>query len=143
MTRQTDNDSQIHTSNANPGDISIQVSYPTGMDGDRVVRLEITDRMSGQALVRAALTSAQFTEILSATGTVVSGAVLPVHPERIGKRMQNVSTNIKHGDDREAEAVRDAYLADGWETARIDRTNFGRRVVAYRWISDDKPEGSN
>lgn len=141
MTQQTDTESQINTSDADPSDIFIQISYPSTMNGERIVRLEITDRMSRQPLVRVSLTPAQFTDVLSSIGTVVSGADLPPHPERIGKRMQNASTSIKHGDDRNPETVRDAYLAAGWETARIDRTRFGKRVVAYRWISDDKTDG--
>lgn len=131
----------IYTSDAEPGEVLITLTHPHGA-GTRRATLHIVDSRSGERLVEVDLTPEQFMAVMSSSATRVTGAQLPVHPERIGKRSQNVSTNIRsHGEDIDAEAekVRAAYLTDGWETVRIDRTNFGRRVVAYRWIDDDLP----
>lgn len=138
MTSQTDTD-HIHTSDASPGEVLITLTYPQG-GGARHATLRIEDGMSGETLIDVDLTPEQFLAMMSTTATRVYGARLSDHPERFGKRMENTSTRISHRADLDAEAerVRDAYLADGWEQTRIDRTNFGRRVVAYRWIADEQ-----
>lgn len=135
MTRQTGTD--IYTSDAKPGDVLIQLTHPRSNTGSNRADLTIRDQMSGQTLIHVSLSAEQFLDLMSSTGTLVSGAHLPVHAERIGKRSQNVSTTLSHGSELTAEQVRDDYLAEGWESVRIDRTNFGKRVVAYRWINDD------
>lgn len=134
--------SHIYTSDAERGEVLITLTHPRG-GGDRRVTLRVEDSMSGQMLVEVDLTPDQFADIISASATRVTGATLTAHPHRIGRRSQNTSTDIRHyGDalDAEAKRISNAYLADGWEATRIDRTNFGRRVVAYRWIDDEKGE---
>lgn len=128
----------IHTSDAEPGDVLISLTHPRG-DGVSQVRLSISDQRSGQTLIEVDLTAEEFASIMSSTGTRVSGARLPRHPERLGRRAENTMTTVPNGDDVDgrAEKVKADYLAAGWESVRIDRTNFGRRVVAYRWIDDE------
>lgn len=143
MTRQTTEPGHIHVSDAKLGDVLITLTYPHG-GGDTRAALRVEDSMSGEMLVEIDLNPEQFLRVMASGATRVHGAQLPRHPERIGSRMQNTSTNIGHSvDDKDAEAerVRAQYLAEGWERVRIDRTNFGRRVVAYRWIADE-PESA-
>jgi hypothetical protein len=127
---------EMHTSDANPGDVLIQLSYPSDNHGNRDAELTIRDQMSGQTVIKVRLSANELMDVMSTTGTHVGGATLAVHPERLGKRAQNVSTSLRHGDERTPEQVRDAYLKEGWESVRIDKTNYGHRVVAYRWIED-------
>lgn len=138
MTRQPDTE-KINTSNARPGDVLITLTHPHG-GGESRARLVIEDQMSGTVLIEVELTGEEFLSVISSTATRVSGATLPRTPERIGRRSQNVSTNIHRASgvdvDVEAARIREEYLADGWEAVRIDKTNYGRRVVAHRWIAD-------
>jgi hypothetical protein len=128
----------ITASDATPGDVLIQLSYPQStLDGQRA-RIVITDQMSGLPLAAVDLTPEQLMSFMSATGTQVSGAVLPKRPELIGRRRQATSTSLGRNDDRTPEQIRDAYLADGWETADIQPTNYGTRVVARRWVTDEQ-----
>lgn len=131
---------EINTSDAQHGDVLVTITYPQG-GGSARATLRVEDQMSGETLVQVDMTPDQFMRAV-ASGTVpVSGARFPARPERVGRRMQNTSTNINsHAESAHAEAerVRDAYLADGWEEVSIDRTNFGRRVRAYRWIADEE-----
>lgn len=128
----------INTSDAKPGEVLIQISHPHSNVDGRYAQLSIRDSTSGQRLIDVRLTAEQFLDLMSATSVRVQGAQLPTHPERIGKRSQNVTTSLGREAKQTPEQVRDAYLADGWESVRIDKTNFGHRVVAYRWI-EDKP----
>jgi hypothetical protein len=135
------NEDHINTSDAEIGDVLVTITYPQGGNRGAYATLRIEDRLSGQALVQVDLDPEQFMRAIGSGTVYVSGAQLPAHPERIGRRMQNTSTGIhSHADgaDAEAEQVRDAYLADGWEKVSIDRTNFGRRVRAYRWIAAEE-----
>jgi hypothetical protein len=131
---------EINTSDAQHGDVLVTITYPQG-GGSARATLRVEDQMSGETLVQVDMTPDQFMRAV-ASGTVpVSGARFPARPERVGRRMQSTSTNINsHAESAHAEAerVRDAYLADGWEEVSIDRTNFGRRVRAYRWIADEE-----
>jgi len=132
---------EINTSDAQHGDVLVSITYPQGGSGGARATLRVEDRMSSETLVQVELSAEQFMRIVASGSTYVVGARLPDHPERIGRRMQNTSTDIRsHADgaDAEAERVRDQYLAEGWEGTHIDRTNFGRRVRAYRWIADEK-----
>jgi hypothetical protein len=135
----------IHTSDADYGDVQISLDHLRVSDSNEMVRLAITDKRSGQVLAQVDLTAKQFTQMVGSTVITVSGAILPVHPERIGRREQNTSMDITYRSagnnlDAAAEAARDAYLAAGWEHVRITRTNYGRRVTANRWIDDDDDE---
>ena len=95
--------------------------------------------MSGTVLIQVDLNPAQYMRILASGVVPVSGARLPARAELIGRRMETTTTNIPHARDAaDAERVRDKYLADGWEQVSIDRTNFGRRVRAYRWVADEE-----
>ncbi|RKR92716.1 hypothetical protein BDK92_7194 [Micromonospora pisi] len=130
-------DPKIYTSDAEPGDVLIQLSYPTSnLDDAGIAELGVTDRMSGQALVRVRMNAEQFLGVMSNTGTVVGGAVVPVHPERIGKRSQHTSTAIARNSDLDPEQVKADYLANGWDTVRISKTNSGQQVSATRWVTD-------
>lgn len=141
MTRQTDGDSRdINTSDAAPGDVLISLTHPRSFDGGRRVDLEIRDQMSGQTVIRVSMLPEEFAEVMSSTGTCVGGAAFTPHPERLGRRSQNTSTVVRYDSDRTPEQVRDDYLAAGWEQVRVDRTNYGHRVVAYRWIDDETAE---
>lgn len=131
---------EINTSEAQRGDVLVTITYPKGAGGARAT-LRIEDRMSSETLVQVDLDPEQFMRTVSSGSTYVAGARLPANPERIGRRMRNTSTNINsHAEnaDAEAERVREKYLADGWEQVSIDRTNFGRRVRAYRWTADEE-----
>ncbi|MCW6003821.1 hypothetical protein K1W54_04390 [Micromonospora sp. CPCC 205371] len=133
MSRQTDTD-WIHTSDATPGDVLISLTHGRSSHDENFVRLEVTEQISGVVLVRVNLDAKQFTDIMGSVGTVVSADYLPAHPERIGRRRENTSVSLGTGVD--PEPVRAAFEADGWEMVRVDRTNFGHRVIAYRWIAN-------
>jgi hypothetical protein len=130
MTRQTD----IYRSDYAPGDVLISLTHGRSNHDENFVRLEVTEQMSGVVLVRVNLDAKQFTDIMGNVGTVVSADYLPAKPERIGRRRENASVSLGHGVD--PEPMRAKFEADGWETVRVDRTNFGHKVVAYRWIAD-------
>lgn len=132
----------INTSDAQRGDILIQMSFPT-QSGPNIGHLNITDRTSGQTLVDVNLSAAEFLSMMSGTGTRVSGARLPARPDRIGMRAQNTSTSIPltYGADKieraaQITAVVAQYESEGW-IATSRRTNSGDVVVARRWIDDD------
>lgn len=131
----------IHTNDSLPGEVTISLSYPRGGGVPDQARLHVEESISGQCLIGVTLTADQFLSLLSGTVLRVTGATITATPERIGKRMQNISVPIRHGDaadiDADAERAKAMYLADGWHAVRIDRTNFGRRVVAYRWVDND------
>lgn len=140
------NDRDIYTTEAVPGDVQIQLTYPTRTginvaEHERyVAHLTVTDRTSGQILVSVELSAAEHLSIMSGTGTTVSGATLPARPDRIGLRRQNTSTPIPHGYDgdhnaRISQVVAD-YQADGWET-ELRRTNGGHQVIARRYVDAD------
>lgn len=126
--------SNINTSAAAPGEVVLQISHPRSNTDGHSAELTIRDGASGLTIVRVRLNAEQFLDLMASTSVRVEGADLPAHPERIGKLSQNVSTTIRNGDPRTPEQVRDDYLTDGWDAVRIDRTNYGHRVVAYRWI---------
>jgi hypothetical protein len=143
MPRQNSHDGQpvIRTSDAQPGDIMILLTYPRSSSEGKRARLEITDEMSRETLLSVELAPEQLMDMMSSTGVRVSGAQLPHSVERIGKRSQTTSTVIGRRDELSPEQVRDAYLAAGWETVDIRKTNYGHHVVARRWVRDDpKPE---
>jgi hypothetical protein len=139
----------INTSDADTGDIMIQLSFPTqsdpgGIDEDRNIgHFTITDRMSGQVLIDVDLSAAEFLSMMSGTGTPVSRARLPARPVRIGMRAEVFWARIPltYGADKieraaQITAVVAQYESEGWiATAR--RTNSGDVVVARRWIDDD------
>ena len=133
----------INRSDAQHGDVLITVTYPQGGGEVRHATLRVEDQMSGITLVQVDLTPEQYMRILASGAVPVSGARLPARPELIGRRMENTATSIRNGAvdtdiDVEAQRVRDQYLADGWEQVSIDKTNFGRRVRAYRWVTDEE-----
>ncbi|MFY1686541.1 hypothetical protein [Plantactinospora sp. WMMB782] len=134
MTEQTD--TEIRASDAAPGDVLLQLSYPQSSDGQRA-RLTITDQMSDVVLASVNLTAEQLMSFMSTTATRVGGAHLPRRPELIGRRQETTKTNVDRNSDRTAEQVRDEYIAAGWESVQIQSTNFGCRVVARRWVADD------
>ncbi|MFY1595528.1 hypothetical protein [Micromonospora sp. WMMD737] len=123
------------------GDVSVQLSYPHNSHTGRRGQLTVTDRMSGLVLVDVELTAEQVMDLMAHTPVRVSGATLPVRPDRIGKRMHVDSTAIGHNDPRDPEQVRADYLAAGWDAASVRRTNAGQQVVAYRWAADDASAG--
>lgn len=137
---------KAYTEEREPGDVAVRLSFPirTGMGADKrpFANLRITDEVSGQVIVEVELNAEEFTGMVGGVAAHVSGAYITTHPERIGKRSQNHSTDLCYADvtggddavDAEALAVRTRYLTDGWQSVRVDRTNYGRRVVAYRWI---------
>lgn len=138
---------KINTSSGERGDIAIRLSFPTrtgmGVDKTPFANLVVTDVPSGTVIVEAEIPADQFTAMLGGSQAALTGAFLAnaENLARVGKRSQNTSTDIRHADgphgadlDAMASVVKSDYLADGWESVRIDRTNFGRRVVAYRWI---------
>lgn len=131
----------INTSDAQHGDILISLTHPRGGDATgRRITLRVQDERSGETLVDVELNADQFADVIASTVTRVSGARLAVHPERIGRQMQNTSVDIRtlgNEADALAEVARDRFLAEGWEQVQVDRTNFGRRVRAYRWIDDE------
>lgn len=140
----------INTSDGKRGDVSVRLGFPTGTAGKRRATLEVTCRASNTTILEVDLSPEALMELMGGGDPVLSGARLPVHPERIGRRSQNTSTDITHAALSNDRAVRSGnqfdelakaratqYLAEGWEEVRIDRTNYGRRVVAYRWIDDD------
>lgn len=130
--------SEINRSDAKRGDVLITITYPQSGGG---ATLRIEDQMSGTHLIRVDLTPKQYMDMLRSTGVAVSGARLPARPELIGRRMENTHTDIRHSHvdiDAAAERERDQYLADGWAQVSIDKTNFGRRVRAYRWVTEEK-----
>lgn len=137
MTRQTP---EIRRSDANPGDVLISLTHGRSNVAENYVRLEVTDQMSGVVLVRATLDAHQFADIMGSVGTVVSGAAIPTSPERIGRRRENTSVSVGRGVD--PEPVRAELEAEGWESIRVDPTNFGHRVVAYRWIADEPADAA-
>lgn len=132
----------IHTSPDEVGDVLITITYPQG-GGEARATLRVEDQMSSEVLVQVDLDPAQFMRAIGSGAVPVKGARLPAHPERIGRRMQNTSTNVSLSGaagqdlDAEAEKIRQEYLADGWEKVTVDRTNYGRRVRAYRWVADE------
>jgi hypothetical protein len=126
----------IHTTDAKPGEVLASLTHTRGNDGSHTVRLSVQDMVSGQRLVSLELTPEIFAELMSGTSVRVPGAALPSHPHRLGKRMQNTAMSIGHKDGTSPEEVKAAFEAEGWEQVRIDRTNFGHRVVAYRWVED-------
>lgn len=132
---------EIHTTDGERGDVRVELHFPTGYganyDKAPTAHLTITDTPSRQVLVKLSLSAGQFTQMLGGSAIQTHASVLVPQPDRVGKRSQNTSTDIeglRDSIDAEAEAVKERYLAEGWEVVRIDRTNFGRRVVAYRWI---------
>lgn len=131
--------SRINTSDAAKGEVLVHLTHLRSHDGNHV-SLVIRDQRSGETVIDINLTPAEFTDILSSTATRISGAFITPNPQHLGKRMQNTSVDIRtFGGDLETrtETARADYLATGWERVRVDRTNFGRRVVAYRWIDDE------
>lgn len=127
-------DPEIRTTDAAPGDVLIQLSYPHG-DGVQRVDLTLRDQVSGQIVAAVQMTPTEWTAILSTVGTVVSGVRLPIHPERIGRRMRHASVLVPP--DRTAAEVQGDFLAEGWESVTVERTNRGQRVVARRWVADE------
>jgi hypothetical protein len=129
---------KIYTTAHQRGYVSVSLSYPTGGARGRVATLRVTDSPSGQTLVEVDLSADDLMELMSNGVPNLTGARTPAYPERIGKRSQSTHTEIRGGSadvlDKVAEAQRLAYLADGWEAVQINRTNFGRLVVAHRWI---------
>lgn len=129
-----------YTGRGKRGDVQISLTFPKG--GTRAT-LRVEDVPSGETLVEVDLDPEQFISIMSNTVTTVTGGFVTSHPERIGQRRQNTSAEVRtvgrSADlDAEANRQRDEFLAEGWESVRIDKTNYGRRVVAYRWISDEE-----
>lgn len=137
MSRQTDT-AQIYTSDATPGDVLISLTHGRSNHDENFVRLEVTEQMSGVVLVRVNLDAKQFTDIMGSVGTIVAADFLPGRPERIGRRRENTSVSLRS--DADPESARARFEADGWESVRIDRTNFGYRVVAYRWVAEDRDD---
>jgi len=143
-------DRDIYTTEAEPGDVQIRLSYPTrtgidvGEDERHVASLNIIDRTSGQILVEVEMSAAEYLSFMSGTGTNVSGATLPARPDRIGLRRQNTGTEVPYVSGEspaEAQARLDAvvgqYRLDGWDT-EVRRTNrSGIRVIARRYIDAD------
>ncbi|TDC26877.1 hypothetical protein E1211_29720 [Micromonospora sp. 15K316] len=129
---------QITTTDAAPGDVSVQFSFPVSNTEGRYAQLAVTDRMSGVQIVRVNLSPEELVEFLAHTSVRLSGAVLPKRPELIGRRQQTTGTSLRHGADHTPEQVRDEYLAAGWESVQIQTTNYGHRVVARRWVTDDQ-----
>lgn len=138
---------KINTRSGERGDITVRLSFPTrmgiGADKTPFANLVVTDVPSGTVIVEAEIPADQFTGMLGGSQATLTGAFLasPANLARVGKRSQNTSTDIRHADvsvaadlDVMALAVEADYLANGWETVRTDKTNYGRRVVAYRWI---------
>jgi hypothetical protein len=149
MTRKpADTAPSIYTAEGDPGTVEVRLAFlqRTGVGTDRgpVVSLAVSDPLSGQTVVEVELTAAQFTGLLGGGQTVVKAECLLHHPERLGRRMQCTSTEIDYADlpvgakraafDARAAEVRNTYRADDWETVEIEHTNYGRRVVAYRWV---------
>lgn len=137
----TENERSIYTGHGRRGDVQISLTYPKGGGGTRAT-LRVEDVPSGETLVDVDLDPEQYINIMSSGVTIVTGAHVTTRPERIGRRMQNTSAEVRLGTgvdlDAEAERKRATFLAEGWEAVRIDKTNFGRRVVAYRWIVNEE-----
>jgi hypothetical protein len=140
---------RIHTAEGEYGDVQVRLSFPTrmgvGADKRPFVSLEITDGPSRMLLFQVDIPAEDFTGMLGGSTAHLSGATLPKHPERIGRRSQTTATEIRRADlpegswtedafDTAAEQVRQQYLTDGWEAVSVHRNNFGRTVVATRWI---------
>lgn len=127
---------QITTNNDAPGDVSVQLSYPHSNIDGRYAQLTVIDRVSGVQIVRATLGPDELMQFMAHSSVHLSGAVLPQRPELIGRRQQITGTNLGRDSVVTPDEVRDEYLAAGWESVQIQRTNFGHRVVARRWITD-------
>lgn len=136
-------DVEIYTSEGNPGDVLIHLTYPSSSTGEATARLSIEDQMSSQVVVRVELNADQLLSLMRSAGTYVSGAQFAARLDLVGKRRQNTSVSVMgqgDGDIDERAAKVASGLAAEWQHVRIDRTNFGRRVVAYRWIEDGTDE---
>lgn len=131
---------QIVMSDDAPGDVSVQLSYPTSNTDGRRAQLTVIDRMSGVRIVEVTFSPEQLMELMAHTAVVVSGAVLPKRPELIGRRQQITGTTLARDSVATPEEVRDEYLAAGWESVQIHRTNRGARVTARRWVADETGE---
>jgi hypothetical protein len=134
---------EIRTSGGKPGDVEVRLSFPTvigvvGADRHPTARLVVTDEASRMTIVEVEIPAAELMQMIAGGGARVSGAYVTSHGARLGKSQQNTSTDLitEYGVDVDAAAAEQeaSYLAAGWEVVRIDRTNFGRRVVAYRWV---------
>lgn len=128
---------QIVSPDDAPGDVSIQLSYPTSNIDGRYAQLTVIDRVSGVQIVQVTFRPEELVEFMAHTSVKVSGAVLPKRPELIGRRQQITGTSLRRDSVVTPEEVRDEYLAAGWESVQIQRTNSGHRVVARRWVADE------
>jgi hypothetical protein len=115
-----------------PGDVQLQLSYPSTADNDRIVDLEAVERMSGMRLFKVRLSAEQFTALLSTMAVNASGAIVAPRPDRIGKRSERCTVPVDRSDD--PQAVKVEMLAEGWTTAEVRKTNSGYLVVADRWV---------
>jgi hypothetical protein len=130
---------RVHATGHAPGTVMISLTHPRGSNDDqRRVGLKVEDLVSSQVLVNVEMTAEQFADMMSSAATVVAGARLPQHPERLGKRMHTASTPITRTDGRDPQEVAAAYLAEGWETVSVHQTNYGQQVVARRWVADSE-----
>ncbi len=132
-------------------EVFVQLSYPTtnrpGGKTDaagRYVSLRIKDDVSGQILVDLDLSAEEWTQILACEGIPIrEGAATGEHLERIGKRMVHDQIPLGFNPSPEAaQAAVDKALADGWETAQVERRNFGSVVVTRKWVDQDSGDVS-
>lgn len=129
-------------SKGNPGDVSVQLGFPTshGTNGDEPQRahLELTDRPSNTVVADLYLTAEQFMGLMSGSTAHATGAFVVRKPGRIGFRAENASVQVPYGAERNGEArameIAAEFMATGWETTEVRRTNSGHLVVARRWV---------
>lgn len=151
MTRKTDKPespftaTKLYTNEAPKNSIVVNLGFPINMgslrDQPNIARLTITDGTSRQVIAELDIPADQFMDLMRGGDVNVVASFYTRHPERIGKRSQNISTTINErllppgvSVDSAAETIEHEYLAEGWEQVTIQRTNTGRTVVARRWV---------
>lgn len=131
----------IYTCEAEEHSLVVNLGFPINMRSDQPngARLTITDGTSRQVIGELQLSAEQLVDLLRGGDVHLVADYYIKHPERIGKRVQNVSTAIVELPggapiDTLAETVEHEYLEQGWEVVSIQRTNTGRTVTARRWV---------
>lgn len=139
----------MYTSEYRAGDVSVRLSYPlSNQPGERHANLVIIDRPSGMTVIDVRISADQLLNLFSGSLAELTGAAFTKYPERIGKKALVTSKALRGHNvngidiDEEAQEWKDQFLADGWEAVRIDRTNYGRNVVAHRWVVENESAGS-